>query len=541
MTTPRFYAAGAPLTAATARTLYAFGLAAVVLGAALSVPFRDLWEPDEARLALVTSGMVESGSWVVPRLGGEVYTQKPPLYMWGVAILRLVGLPWNYAAVLPSSFALLALLFVVPRLARTIGLGADVGFLGGAMLAAMPLVTAMGLGARMDIPLALVFTAALLPLARLLGLGEPARRGDHVLLWLLIGIGILTKGPVALAMPATVALTAWLLIRPRPRLRPLVAGWGPLLALAVVLAWLLPAALEVGGEYLRELVLTQTAGRIVASFAHRQAVYYHFVTFPATALPWSAVAIIAVVRTLRRRATGAEAFLAAVVAGLLMQFSLYSGKLVIYLLPAFPAVALLAASVLQREPRPYRWGLVVGGLGLALGGAIVLYRTLQGTWLLERLPVTALVAGGLCLAGLLAAALAARRRAVAGPAPLLLTGLLVAAVVLPAAAVALDSSLSARPVAWALAQLEPHAQPFVAYGTKPYGASLLLGRPMQEADAPADVVDALAAGRCAVLSRRHWEAIASRPDVERLVPVFEAVRLRNRILNVVCPRESAQR
>jgi 4-amino-4-deoxy-L-arabinose transferase-like glycosyltransferase len=537
----RFYAGGAPLAASTTRTLFVLGMVAVVLGVALSLPFRDLWEPDEARLALVARSMVESGDWLVPRLLGEPYTQKPPLYIWSIALLRLAGLPWTYAAVLPSLLALLGLLFVVPRLARTLGLGADVGWLGAAMLAAMPLVTAMGLGARMDIPLALTFTGCLLPLARLLGFGEPARSGDHLLLWLLIGVGVLLKGPVAVAMPAAVTLAVWLTTRPRPRVRPVLVGWGPPLALALVLAWLLPATLSAGAGYLRELLLTQSAGRIVDSFAHRQAIYYHLVTFPATALPWSVVALIAVVRVLRRRATGGEAFLAAIVVGLLAQFSLYSGKLIIYLLPTFPAVALLAASVLQREPRPYRWGLALGGLGLALGGAIVLYRTLQGTWLLDRMLHTAAASAVLCLVALAATAVAARCPGPAGPAPLVLVGLFVAGAVLPAAAVALDAALSARSIAHALERLEPDATTFVAYGMKPYGASLLLERPMQDVHSHAELADALAAARCAVLSRRQWQLVAGRPDVERLTLAVETARLRHRQVIVACPALPAQR
>jgi 4-amino-4-deoxy-L-arabinose transferase-like glycosyltransferase len=539
--THRFYAGGAPLSSGAVRTLYGIGVAAAVLGVALSLPARDLWEPDEARLAEVAREMVESGNWLVPRLAGEVYAQKPPLYMWAVAALHLSGLPWKYAAVLPSSLALLGLLLVVPRLARTLRLGTDVGRLGGAMLAAMPLAAAMGGGARMDIPLALAFTACLLPLVRLLGVGEPARRGDHLLLWLLIGIGILIKGPVALAMPLAVTLTAWVVIRPRPRLRPMLVGWGPLLALAPVLAWLVPATIVAGGDYLRELVVTQSAGRMVESFAHRQPFYYHLLTFPVTALPWSVVAIIAVVRTLRRRDAGAEGFLAAVIVGVLTLFSLFSGKVVIYLLPIFPAVALLAASVLQREPGPYRLGLVAGGLGLTLGGAVVLYRTVQGTWLVERLPMTAVAAAALCLVGLLAATPAVRRSVVAGPAPLVLAGLFVTAVVLPAAVPALDRSLSAREVARALARLEPDAAPFVAYGIRPYGAALLLERPMWEVDSQAEAAAALAAGRCVVLSPRQWGAVASLPEVRGLAPGLETVRLRHRDVNVVCPGEPAQR
>jgi hypothetical protein len=91
--TQRFYAAGAPLSSGSARALYGLAVAAVVIGAALSLPARDLWEPDEARIAQVAREVVDSGDWLVPRLLGEPYTQKPPLYI--AVALRLAGLLWK--------------------------------------------------------------------------------------------------------------------------------------------------------------------------------------------------------------------------------------------------------------------------------------------------------------------------------------------------------------------------------------------------------------------------------------------------------------
>jgi len=539
--TTRFYAAAAPSARGAARTLFILSFAAVVLGAAFSLPGRDLWEPDEARIALAASETIASGNWLVPRLLGEPYTQKPPLYIWAVALLRLVGLPWSWAAVLPSVLALLGLVALMPRLARALGLADEIGLLGGAMLAAMPLVVAMGLVGRMDIPLTLTFTACLLPLARLLAVGEPARRGDHLRLWLLIGVGVLVKGPVALAMPAAATLAYWVAVRPHPRVRPLLVGWGPAVALGVVLAWLVPAAFTVGADYLRELIVTQTAGRMVQSFAHRQPFFYHLVTFPFTALPWSLIALVASVRTLRRRAGGGELFLAAVVVGLLVMFSMFSGKLVIYLLPAFPAVALLAAAALQRDARRCRVSLAAGGVGLVLAGGVLLYRTLQGTWLIERQAATAAAAGLLCVAALLSAWRAARARVPCNPAPLTLTGLLVTALVLPAAVLGANHAMSTRGIAEALARLEPDAEPFVVYGFRPYGAALLLGRPMTEVGSVEDVVLALRDGRCVAVSQRQWQLLEALRRPAPVVARAEPVRFRHRDYEVACPPAATQR
>ena len=50
---------------------------------------RDLWNPDEPRYAQVAREMLGTGEWVVPHLNGQVYTEKPPLYFWLIALIRL--------------------------------------------------------------------------------------------------------------------------------------------------------------------------------------------------------------------------------------------------------------------------------------------------------------------------------------------------------------------------------------------------------------------------------------------------------------------
>ncbi len=285
-------------------------IAAVLLGAALTVPFRHLWEVDEPRYAEVAREMITTGQWLVPHLYGEPYTHKPPLYIWLEGGLRLTGLSWTAAGVLPPLLAFLGILALMPRLARATGLDDGVGRLGAIALAASPLAVFLALGARMDMLLAFFYTLAILMLAQLLGLGPatvPKRRA-HLVFWLAIGLGVLTKGPVALALPLLAAVLAWALLRPRPSLRAVFVGWGPLVCVGVVLAWLVPAAIAGGPEYLYEITIEQSAGRMANSFAHREPVYFYLVRYPLIGLPWSVAAVVAVVHALRRRALDAGGF-----------------------------------------------------------------------------------------------------------------------------------------------------------------------------------------------------------------------------------------
>lgn len=465
---------------------------------------RTLWEPDETRYAEVAREMRASGDLALLRLNGEPYTHKPPLFIWAIAALQEMGLPTTAASMLPAFAALLLLLPALRALAAATGLPREHGSAAFALLASSPLAAGMGLLARMDIVLALTNTAALVGLAGLLlpRAGGRAGRGPHLLLWAAIGVGVLAKGPVALAMPAATALLAWLLLSPRPSLRPVLVGWGPALAVAIVLAWLVPAAIAGGPAVLHELVVTQSAGRLTSSFAHRQPFYFHFLTYPLTGLPWSPVVVVATFAALRRRVLDGTAFLAATVAGVILFFSLVSGKLEIYLLPLFPPAALLVASALAR--RAPRWALAVGAAALAVAGVAIAAAPGLRPELADAV-VMARVAGAV-LAGTatVALALAMRRPGPAAVAALALAGLTVPAVVIPCLAAPLDRSLGVAPTAAAVSRLEPDIDEGLVYRSDLAGLSLYARRTFRRIDTEPELASALASGRCVAVLERDW-------------------------------------
>src|SRR5512134_4184102 len=67
----------------TVDLLWLVGLALLLMGAGLGL--RDPWPADEPRFALVAQDMLRSGDWLIPRLGGDVYADKPPFYFWAMA------------------------------------------------------------------------------------------------------------------------------------------------------------------------------------------------------------------------------------------------------------------------------------------------------------------------------------------------------------------------------------------------------------------------------------------------------------------------
>ena len=79
------------------------GLALVLMGAGFGL--RDPWPADEPRFALVAQDMLRSGDWMIPRVGGDLYADKPPLYFWLLAMAMAITGSTRLGFVLPSLLA----------------------------------------------------------------------------------------------------------------------------------------------------------------------------------------------------------------------------------------------------------------------------------------------------------------------------------------------------------------------------------------------------------------------------------------------------
>ncbi len=507
---------------ATRRTWLA-ALAAMAVAAAATVPFRHLWEPDEPRYCQSAREMIESGDWVLPRLNGEPYGHKPPAFMWLVAAGRLAGLGWTPAGVLPSLLPFVALLLLMPAMARDLGLSRPAGELAAAFLAASPLAAIMALAARMDTLLATLFTASLWLAVRLVWPIGPAPRGGHIALWLALAVATLTKGPVVLVLFALTIGITWVAARPSPTLAPIFAGPGPLVGMAVILAWLVPAGLRGGPDYLWEILVRQSAGRMVDSFAHKEPFYFHILTYPATGLPFAVLALTVALATLRGRRSDARTLLASAMIAVLGFFSALSGKLVVYLLPLFPAAALLAADAIVRGRENLRTGLYAGAFGMILLGAVVALSP-HSYGQLRPVRLLLLAAGGAMVACAMAALVALLRRqpALSIAARLTAAGLLVPAAVVPFSTHALNPTMHLAAVAAVVQGMEPEATDGFVFRMNVSGPSLYAQRIVRKLRSPQELRETLLAGRAVIVEEKAWRRVRSQlSDLTILATVFE--------------------
>ena len=344
----------------------------------LPLGIRPLLLPDEFRYAEVPREMLASGDWVVPRLDGFLYFEKPVLGYWWIAASEAVFGLDRFAVRLPSALSAAATaLLVALLLARGAGRrGRDAAALGALVFLTSLLVMGVGTTAVLDGPLTLWLTATLAAffLATEAPPGSWHERGWLLAAGVACGLAFLTKGFLAFAVPA---LTAAVYLPWQRRWRDLVRlPWLPALAAALVAA---PWSLLVhrrAPDFWPFFFWHEHVERFFGHQAgqHPQPWWFFLVLTPALMLPWTFLAP-AVVRGLRReREPGSRhalRFTAVWAAVTVLFFSASSGKLATYVLPAFPALAVLVALGLapwleRREERALRRGAATGAVIVAL-------------------------------------------------------------------------------------------------------------------------------------------------------------------------------
>ena len=306
---------------------------------------RELWGTNEAIVAAIVREMLVDGEWLVPHLNQQLYPDKPPLYYWLSAALSLVS-----GTLTPLWLRLPATLAAIGCLWLTYAFGTllrerSVGLLAALILITSPLFTISAQIARQDMLITFLTLAILYCFVRGY-LHASGPRWWFLAIYPLAGLSFLTKGLIGPVVPALIIVIFVICQREWRLLLRMQIGWGLLLAGAVVLPWLIPAVVQEGPGYASDLLIKQSVGRAVDSFAHDRPFYYYLWTFPPTFLPWIAFLPGAFWVMWRRRDRGdwRTSLLTAWTVGLFLFFSAVSGKLIIYLLPLFPGFALVIAS-----------------------------------------------------------------------------------------------------------------------------------------------------------------------------------------------------
>lgn len=365
---------------------------------------------DETRYLSVAWEMWLRGDFLVPFKNGEPYSHKPPLLFWMIHAGWWVFGVNDWWPRLISPLLALAGTWMTWRLARRLWPESpESAHFAPLVLLSSLLWLLYAQALFFDV---LIAICALIGLTGVVEAALTGRRGWWAVFGLGVGLGVLAKGPAILVhlLPAALLAPWWLRHASR---RFTWSAWyagvglGLLLGVAIALAWAIPAGLHGGEAYRNAIFWGQTADRMVQSFAHRRPAWWYLAALPLFLFPWLfwPRLLAQLVRAMRAewRDAGLRFALVWFLGGLLI-FSAISGKQPHYLLPEFPAAALLIGHALARAPlrgRPWLPGMALIALGLALTYLVLAPVEPQGALsIAARLPAWA--GAGFLLAGLLA-------------------------------------------------------------------------------------------------------------------------------------------
>jgi 4-amino-4-deoxy-L-arabinose transferase-like glycosyltransferase len=309
---------------------------------------RDATPDNELKyLSIVDQALREGTIWTFHN-HAEVYADKPPLYFWLMMAARALGGEHHmWVLGLFSLLPAVGTMMVMDRWMRVEGRERNAS-LGAALLGTTMMFTASALVVRMDMLMTFFITLTLYTFFRLYkGVARPRER------WLLpvwLFLAIFSKGPMGAMIPL-LSMAAFLLFRRELRFMGRWFGWRQWLILTgLCAAWWGMVWVEGGQEYLNNILFKQTVGRGIDSFHHKQHLFWYLPRMLYTFAPWTLLYIAVVCTGVWRRlmTTDTEKFLHVAVWTNVLMLSIVSAKLDIYMLPLYPLVAYLAASLVGR-------------------------------------------------------------------------------------------------------------------------------------------------------------------------------------------------
>ena len=379
----------------------------------------SIWDANEAFYVETPRQMVLTGDYVRPSFNGLERFNKPVLSYWIVAgLYQMFGIS---VGVERLGIALGAMGIIVATFLLGRSLGARVtGVVAALLFATAPRIVFFSRRIFIDVYITLFMSLVLAFFV--LALRDVARRRLYLtLMYVAMGLGVLTKGPMAVLLPGAV-FAVWIAIERRwSDLRHLMLIPGALIVLGIVAPWWIAVGLSDphGWQHVRDFFIGENVGRFASSMTGaRSPVFFLGVLFADLLLPWAPLLAVVIVVAWRRRHQPREdvapirrllwLWIAVIVGG----FSLSASKEDLYIFSVIPAVAALIADTLVRtrfglDDRLVSAGVAVIAALLVAAGVFVYVYMRHGFYQIALATPISLM---LTAAGAIAAGLAVARR-----------------------------------------------------------------------------------------------------------------------------------
>ncbi len=367
------------LASLSRRTWWMLALAAAVAWFA-ALDLRLLQHPDEGRYGEIAREMAASGDWVTPRLNDLKYFEKPPLQYWlGAIAFDALGVN-EWTARLPSAFAgflaVLAVGFTAARLASP-----DAGAFAALVLGGTVWHAGIAHFLSVDAVLSACMTLALCAflLAQRPQIAPATQRGWMLAAYAAAALATLAKGLIGVAIPGAALVLYTLVTRDAGPWRRLHLLPGLAVYLLVAAPWFVLVS-RANGEFARFFFIHEHFERFLTENHNRTGEWWYFVPwFVLGLMPWILVWVVTLPRSWREAVRYDNGFSWARFclvwcAFIFAFFSMSGSKLPSYILPMFPALALvLGVEITRLSSRALMWiasPLAVGGLAAMLAYAV---------------------------------------------------------------------------------------------------------------------------------------------------------------------------
>lgn len=342
-----------------------------------TLEYRELFHPDEGRYAEIPREMLASGDWTTPRLNEFKYFEKPVLQYWiTAAAYGVLGEDEWTARLWPAVSGLLTLLlvyFMGKRLA-----GARAGMAAALSLACTFQFFLFSQVLTLDMGLTFFLTLALGSFLASQDVRQTPvqRRNWAVLAWVAMALAVLSKGLIGVVLPALVLAVYIVVERDWKLLGRLCWGPGLLAFLVIALPWFTVVQLR-NPEFWQFFFVQEHVSRYVLNEHNRDGAWYYFVgVLLVGSLPMSFAYLKAAAGSWRKPSPGnieirAARLLVLWVVVIVVFFSVSASKLPGYILPVYPALAVLLGYRMQQEELRLlpQHLIVMGATGLAIAGA----------------------------------------------------------------------------------------------------------------------------------------------------------------------------
>ena len=304
---------------------------------------------DETRYLSVAWEMWQSNQFLVPHINGQPYSHKPPLLFWLIQFGWWVFGVNEWSARLTAPLFGLASLFLTQRLAAILWpTTLESSRISPLILLSMGVWSVFCTLTMFDTLVVFFSLAAYLIVVT--GVKNP-NRYSWPLLGLVLGLGLLAKGPVTLVyiVPPIILGPLWIAHNDTKWWR----WYGGLVFALVIgsllaLTWAIPASLAGGYDYGRAILFSQTADRMAQSFAHQRPFYWYFLLLPLILFPWSLW--LPFWRGLKIPCDQSLRFCFCTIIPAFVILSMISGKQIHYILPLLPIAAIILGRIAISSP-----------------------------------------------------------------------------------------------------------------------------------------------------------------------------------------------